>query len=112
MALPVFSQSSQGQRLTALSESMGATINRSSSKLADFNSQIKDDGDIKVYTSYKRRFEGLSNDLNESEGILNLYLRTNERSNIITDERDNYEKILGLLQTLKSDFDNYTRTAR
>ena len=107
LAFPVFSQSGNVQRYNALSENMGTTLNRSSAKLADFDSQVKDDGEIKVYTSYRRKYEDLVKALQESESRLNLYLRTNERSAIIKAERDNYEVLVKQLQTVKSEYDNY-----
>ena len=114
LAVPVFSQndSANTQRYNALSDSMGTTINKSNVLLEDFNSQIKDDGDIKVYTSYKRKYESMVKALQESEFLLNLYLRTNDRTAIIKAERDNYENLIKQLQQVKSEFDNYLRTAR
>ena len=112
LAFPAFSQSANSQRLTALSESMGRTINVSTTALADFDSQIGEDGDIKVYTSFRRRFESLSRALEDSATRLNLYLRTNERTDVIKAERDNYEYLLKEVQAIKSEFDNYVRSNR
>ena len=114
LAFPVFSQnqSANTQRYNALSDSMGTTLSKSNVLLEDFNSQIKDDGDIKVYTSYKRKYESLVKALQESEYMLNLYLRTNDRTATIKAERDNYENLIKQLQQVKSEFDGYLRTAR
>ena len=111
---PAFSQnqSANAQRYNSLSDSMGTTLSKSNVLLEDFNSQIKDDGDIKVYTSYKRKYESLTKALQESEFLLNLYLRTNDRTATIKAERDNYESLINQLQQVKSEFDNYLRTAR
>ena len=113
-AVPVFSQndSANVQRYNALSDSMGTTLNKSNVLLEDFNSQIKDDGDIKVYTSYKRKYESLVRALQESEFLLNLYLRTYDRTATIKAERDNYEHLIGQLQQTKSEFDGYLRSSR
>jgi len=113
-AFPAFSQNQNAnvQRYNSLSDSMGTTISKSNVLLEDFNSQIKDDGDIKVYTSYKRKYESLAKALQESEFLLNLYLRTNDRTATIKTERDNYENLIKQLQQVKSEFDNYLRTAR
>ena len=113
-AFPVFSQTNNAnvQRYNALSDSMGTTLNKSNVLLEDFNSQIKDDGDIKVYTSYKRKYESLVKALQDSEFLLNLYLRTYDRTATIKAERDNYENLINQLQQVKTEFDNYLRTAR
>jgi hypothetical protein len=113
LAFPVFAQNTaHAQRLNALSESMGNTISRSSATLADFDSQIKENADVKVYTSYVRKYGALSDALDESEYKLKLLLRTNDRNNYVAEERDNYESILNQLQSVKSDFDTYLRSAR
>ena len=112
LALPVFAQSAIMQRSNALNSTMDTAITRTTAKLANFDSQIKDDGDIKVFTSYLRKYESLTMALEESEARLNLYLRTNERSGIIRAERDNYEELLRQLQTIKNEFDAHVRSAR
>ena len=113
-AFPAFSQnqSANVQRYNALSDSMGTTLSKSNVLLEDFNSQIKDDGDIKIYTSYKRKYESLTRALQDSEYLLNLYLRTYERTAIIKAERDNYENLINQLQQVKSEFDGFLRTTR
>jgi hypothetical protein len=112
IVFPVFSQSSGAQRYSALGDSIGITLTRSNSKLANYNSMIQDDGNNKVYTSYKRKFEVLVSALNESEARLNLLLRTNDRTTIIKEERDNYEDLIGQLQALKSEYDSWARTVQ
>jgi hypothetical protein len=113
LAFPVFAQNSAiSQRINALSESMGTTVSRATATLADFNSQIKDDGDVKVFTTYLRKYNSLATALSESESKLNLLLRTNDRVVHITAERDNYENILKQLQSVKSDFDSHFRSSR
>jgi len=111
IAFPAFSQNSAlNRRFTALSDSMNSTITSSTATLADFDSQIKDDGDIKMYTTYLRKYNALASALQESEGKLNLLFRTNDRTVYIIDERDNYESILKQLQSVKSDFDTYLKS--
>ena len=112
LVFPVFSQSQGAQRYSALGDSIGSTLTRSNSKLANYNSLIKDDGSNKVYTNYKRKFEYLLTALSESEARLNLLLRTNDRSAIITEERDNYEDLIKQLQALKTEYDNWVKTAQ
>jgi len=111
LAFPVFSQNTAlNRRFTALSDSMNSTISSSTATLADFNSQIKEDGEIKMYTSFLRKYNYLAKALQDSESKLNLLLRTNDRTVYITDERDNYEDLLKQLQSVKSDFDTYVKS--
>ena len=112
VAFPVFSQSDNSQRNNALSEAMATTISRNTATLEDFDSQIKDDGDTRMYKTFLRRFQDVYADMQTSENKLNLYIRTNDRREIVSSERDNYEALLNKLQTLKSEYDNYTRSAQ
>jgi hypothetical protein len=89
---------------------MANTISSSTTTLADFNSQIKDNGEVKVYTTYLRKYNSLATLLQESESKLNLLLRTNDRTAYVTDERDNYEDLIKQLQSVKSEFDTYIRS--
>jgi len=111
LAFPVFSQNTAlNRRFTALGDSMNSTISSSTATLADFNSQIKEDGEVKMYTSFLRKYNYLAKALQDSESKLNLLLRTNDRTLYITDERDNYEDLVKQLQSVKSDFDAYLKT--
>jgi hypothetical protein len=112
LAFPVFSQSSGSQRYSALGDSMGTTLTKSNSKLANFDSMILDGGSNKVYASYKRQFDFLVTALNDSETRLNLLLRTNDRTTIVKEERDYYETLIGQLQSLKSEYDSWARTVQ
>ena len=111
LAFPVFAQNNAiTQRFNALSDSMGTTVSRSSSTLEDFDSQIKDNKDVTIYTNYVKLYNYLTSELNESEKKLNLLLRTNDRAAYIAAERDNYESIIKRLQSVKSDFDAYIKS--
>ena len=111
LAFPVFSQNTAlNRRFTALGDSMNSTISSSTATLADFNSQIKDNGEVKMYTSFLRQYNYLAKALQDSESKLNLLLRTNDRTIFITDERDYYEDLIKQLQAVKSDFDAYAKT--
>jgi len=113
LAFPVFAQNTAlAQRLSALSESMGTSITKATSTLADFDAQIKERGDSSVYTSYLNRYGYLVTTLQESEGRFKLLMRTNDRNANIGAERDNYEDVLKQLQSTKSDFDNYIKSPR
>jgi hypothetical protein len=110
-AFPVFAQNNAiTQRFNALSESMGTTISRSSATLEDFDSQIKDNSDVRILTSYARKYNFFVSVLQESEEKLNLLLRTNDRTNYILAERDNYEGLLKDLQSVKTEFDAYIKS--
>ena len=112
-AFPVFSQNTtHQQRFNALSDSMGATISRSNDNLADYDSHLKDNGDIRVYASYKKKYEFLVKSLQESEGKMDLLFRSNDRTSYIQEERNHYEKLIQQLQATKSDYDNFVRTVR
>jgi hypothetical protein len=115
LAFPVFAQnttqnSAITRRFNALGDSMNGTISSSTSTLAAFDSQITDNGDIKVYTTYLRKYNYLADKLQESEGKVNLMLRTNDRVNYIKAERDNYEGLIKQLQSVKSEFDTYLKS--
>jgi hypothetical protein len=111
LTFPVFAQNTAlAQRLNTLSESMGTTVSKSSSILEDFDSQIKDNKDVVVYTNYVRLYNFLASELKESEQKLNLLLRSNDRTAYIAAERDNYESIIKRLQSLKTDFDAYLKS--
>jgi len=111
LAFPVFAQNTAlTQRFNALSEAMGSTITKSSATLEDFDSQIKDNSEVKVYTTYVRKYNFFMSVLQESEEKLNLLLRTNDRTNYILAERDNYEGLIKDLQSVKTDFDAYLKS--
>ena len=112
LAFPVFSQNVSQQRFNALSDSMGTTISRSTETLADYDANITDNGNIRTYTSYKKRYEYYVQALRESEGRMELLFRTNDRTSRQLEERDTYENLLQELQAIKSDYDNFVRTVR
>jgi len=111
LAFPAFSQNAAlTRRFTALGDSMNSTITASTSTLADFNSQIKDNGEIRTYTTFLRKYNFLAKALQDSETKMNLLLRSNDRTSFITDERDNYEDLIKQLQAVKTDYDAYLKT--
>jgi len=111
LAFPVFSQNNAlNQRFTALGDSMNNTITSSTSTLSDFDSQIKDHGDVKIYTTYLRKYNYYVKALQDSEVKLNLLLRTSDRNVYVKDERDNYESLIKQLQAVKTDFDTYVKS--
>jgi hypothetical protein len=111
LAFPAFSQNNAlNQRFTALGDSMNKTITNSTSTLSDFDSQIKDNGDIRMYTTYLIKYNYYAKALQDSEGKLNLMFRSNDRTAFIKDERDNYEGLIKQLQAVKTDYDAYLKT--
>jgi len=111
LAFPAFAQNAAlTQRFNTLNEAMGSSISKATETLADFDSQIKDKGDANVYTSYLRRYNFLADSLEESEGKFNLLIRTNDRNVNIEAERNNYEKIIKQLQSVKSNFETYMKS--
>lgn len=112
LVFPAFSQSASVQRFNALGDAMGTQISSSTEALAEFDELVKEDGSVKNYSGYKRRYDSLVKALEESEARMNFLLRTNDRSDIIREERDRYENLLNELQTVKSEYDNWLRTAQ
>ena len=113
LAFPVFSQNVIPEvEFNELSTSMDNTITRSTSTLAEFDSYLNDDGHFKVFSSYKKKYDDLVKALRESEARMNLLYRTNERSDHVRKERDNYNDLLTQLQAVKSDYDAWLRTVR
>ena len=111
-AFPVFSQAGNQDRFRALSEAMGNTLTRSTAALADFDSRANDDGSIRRYTNYLRLYRTLSSALNESERRLNFLLTANAHRNYIDDEHTNFQELIRSLESLKTEYDNWMRTAR
>jgi hypothetical protein len=109
LAMPVFSQNTGTQRFRNLSDSMGNTVSSGNSKLANYDEIINDNGNIKTYTSYLRRFEGMAKVLQDKEARLDLLIRTNDKTAAIKEERDNYEGVIKRLDAVKSEYDGWLR---
>jgi len=105
LLFPVFSQNTN--RFRTLSDSMGNSVQRNNTKLANFDEQITDNSNAKTYTTYRNRFEGLTRALNDSELRLNMLIRTNDKPAKIKDERDFFEGLVKQLETMKSDYDSW-----
>jgi hypothetical protein len=113
LVFPVFSQSKTPEAdFNELSESMDSSISYSTDMLAYFDSSLNDDGNFKVYSSYKKKYDDLVKALRESEARMNLLYRTYDRSEYVRKERDNYNDLLTQLQAVKSDYDAWLRTVR
>ncbi|MDR1802540.1 MAG: hypothetical protein LBQ94_02950 [Treponema sp.] len=114
LAFPVFSQSqvTNVDQFNTLSESMNDSISKSTDILALFDSNLNDDGNFKVYSSYRKKYDDLVKALGESEARMSLLYRTNERSEHVKKERDNYNDLLSQLQAVKTEYDAWLRTVR
>ena len=112
LVCPVFAQNANQQRMSALSDSMGRTISQSNDNLADFNTQLKDNSDTRIYGSYRVKYEYLVKALQESELKMNQLFRSNDRIAYIEEERDHYESLIKQLESTKSEYDNFVRGVR
>ena len=109
-AFPVFSQDTDAERYKALSDSMGSSVSRSTDRLANYDSMSGDDGSLRTYSLYRKRHDELVSALRESEIKLDRLFRTNDRTRFIKQERDNYERLLVELQSVKSEYDAWLST--
>ena len=112
LAFPAFSQSPSVQRFRTLSESMGTTITRSNTALADFDERSGNDGTFRAFTSYRVKYDDLVVALQESEHRMNLLLRSNDRFENIKQERDRYDSLIRQLEAVKTEYDNWLRTVQ
>ena len=111
-AFPAFAQASNAQRFRALADSIDRTLTRSNDALADFDSRVTDYGTEKRYADYLGQFRFLDQALQNSEARLNFLLRNNAHRVQIGEEHINYERLLGSLEALKSDYDTWLRTVQ
>jgi hypothetical protein len=114
LAFPVFSQSQSpnADLFSALSNSLDSSISRSTSVLADYDSWSSTDGDFKMYSSYKKRYDDIVKALKDSEAKMDLLHRTYDRADYVKKERDNYDDLLTQLKTVKSEYDTWLGTIR
>ena len=114
LAFPAFSQSQSpnADLFSALSNSLDSSISRSTSVLADYDSWSNDDGNFKMYSSYKKQYNDIVKSLRESEARMDLLHRTYDRADHIKRERDNYNDLLTQLQAVKDAYDNWLSTVR
>ena len=107
-----FSQNTNSDRFKALSDSMDRTISNSNSKLENYDEDTSGSGNTRTYTSYNRKHEILKQALSQSEWRLDLLIRTNDRTSVIKEERDNYEHLIKEVESLKSDYDSWLRSVQ
>ena len=111
LAFPVFSQDSN-QLFRTLSDSMGQTITRSTSRLAAFEERMNINGHTRDFSEFRLRFEALLIALRDSEERMDLLLRSNARFADIQRERDIYQKLIRDLESIKTEYDNWLRNIR
>ena len=112
LVFPVFSQASDTERFKTLGDTIQRSITRSTDTLANFDSRSTDDGNLRMFSSYRKRHDDLVKALKESEVKMERLFRTNDRVVFIKAERDNYERLLDELQSMKSDYDVWLRTVQ
>jgi len=114
LAFPVFSQSQSphADEFSALSDSLDSSISRSTTVLADYDSWSSNDGDFKMYSSFKKRYNDIVKALRESEAKMDLLHRTFDRADYVKKERDNYDDLLTQLKSVKTDYDAWLRTVQ
>ena len=114
LAFPAFSQSQSpnADLFNALSQSIESSVSRSTSVLADYDSRSNNDGDFKMYSSFKKRYDDIMKALRESEAQMALLFRTYDRTDYIKKERDNYDDLLTQLKAVKDEYDNWLSTIR
>ena len=108
LSLPVFSQDNT-QRIRNLSDSIDTTLTRSTNNLRAFDQLLDLGEDTVTYSMFRRRHELLTYDLSESELRLHYLIRTNSRISDIREERNNYERLIKELETVRSEYDAYMR---
>jgi len=107
-----FSQNASSDRFKALSDNMGRTISSTTSRLENYDDQLNDSGNTRTYSNYNRKYLVIRQALAESENRLDLLIRTNDRTALIREERDNYEELLKHLESLKSEYDDWLKNVQ
>ena len=112
MVLPVFSQDEVSQRFRALGDAMDNTISITNSRLASFDERVTDNSNVKTFSTFRVRYEDMLVALRDSEMRLDLFIRSNDNSSKIRDERDRYEGLIRDLEGMKSDYDSWLRSVQ
>ena len=116
LSLPVYSQRQiqvdNTQRNNNFGNSIDTVLTRSNNNLRAFDALIDAGRDSITFSELRRRYESLANALFESELHLHFLIRSNSRIADIRGERENYQRLITDLETLKTDFETYLRTAQ
>ena len=113
LSFPAFSQQTgHAQRVRNLSDSMDTVITMSNENLSTFDQMIGSGDDMVTFSAFRRRHEYLESELHASELRLHFLIRSTSRSADISAERNNYERLIRELETVKTELDNYMRTVQ
>jgi len=103
----VFSQDPNVSRFRELSDSMRTTLSSSNSTLGNFDTKMSQNDHFNTFTSYKIQHDNLMRALRESEARLNKLISSNAPETSRKEERDNYERLIKKLDTVKADYDKW-----
>jgi hypothetical protein len=108
----VFSQDPNVSRFRELSDSMQTTLSSSNSTLGNFDVKMSTNDHFNTFTSYKVQHDKLVKALRESELRLNKLISSNAPESSRKEERDNYERLIKRLDTVKSDYDKWLQSVQ
>ena len=112
VVFPVFSQDSNVPVYRELSDSMGSSISNSTSTLANFDLLMSNNENYATYTAYMGQYNNVVRLLRESELRMNRLIKANAIESRRIDERNNYERLISRLQSVKSEFDSWLQSIR
>jgi len=112
LGFPCFAQSAATERFRALSDAMGRTIEASNANLENYSQDATDRENMKTFLRYRRRYESLQNALRTSENRMELFVRTDEKADVVLEERNKYENFIKQLQDTKTAYDDWLRNVR
>jgi hypothetical protein len=109
LIVPVFGQDANAPLYRSLNDSMNNTISTSTDALKNFNNDITNNDQGKVYAAYKLRYEALSRAISASEIKLDRLLYFNDTPANVRQERDRYQNLIQQLQAVQADYDNWLK---
>jgi hypothetical protein len=107
MAFPVFSQDHKLPEYQMLSADMGSSISSSNNVLGNFDLRLLNNDQYVTFNVYKGKYSNLVIALGQSEDRLNRLIKANARESTLKEERENYERLIKRLQSVKSEFDSW-----
>jgi hypothetical protein len=107
LAFPVFSQDHKLPEYQMLSTDMGSSITSSNNVLGNFDLRLLNNDQYVTFNVYKGQYNNLVIALEQSEERLNRLIKANARESTLKEERDNYERLIKKLQSVKSEFDSW-----
>ena len=112
LIVPIFGQDANAPLYRSLNDSMNNTITESTNALKNFNNEIINNDQGKVYATYKLRYEALTRALNASETRLDRLLYFNDTPGNVRAERDRYQSLIQQLQAVQTEYDNWLKTTQ